>query len=271
MGTCCRFPNGCVTLGPSLLNVPALLFTFWGVFSCNFVQYATDTANDDTMAIGLLWRSVPYNWEVDDYQYTVGGCTPYNWFGQSKVDIDGMFKAARGFGLAAVTFGCAMSSVVWIIAPCIPVRKIGWTIIGLILAVIGLFQILTLLILSSDTCSFKCTNLGTGGMLSIVSGVLWFISAALCCLAKEPVESRNPVAVGTPSHQLGASPETQNHQILEQTITTQQRVEPDGTIVIEKTTTRADGGVTVTTETFPPGTAVGAVNAYKMQGNDPYG
>ena len=266
------------------------------MFSCNFVQYATDTANDDTMAIGLLWRSVPYNWEVDDYQYTVGGCTPYNWFGQSKVDIDGMFKAARGFGLvrdivfffnlgcfipsltvvclifqAAVTFGCAMSSVVWIIAPCIPVRKIGWTIIGLILAVIGLFQILTLLILSSDTCSFKCTNLGTGGMLSIVSGVLWFISAALCCLAKEPVESRNPVAVGTPSHQLGASPETQNHQILEQRITTQQRVEPDGTIVIEKTTTRADGGVTVTTETFPPGTAVGAVNAYKMQGNDPYG
>ena len=150
------------------------------MFSCNFVQYATDTANDDTMAIGLLWRSVPYNWEVDDYQYTVGGCTPYNWFGQSKIDIDGMFKAARGFGLvrdivfffnlgcfipsltvvclifqAAVTFGCAMSSVVWIIAPCIPVRKIGWTIIGLILAVIGLFQILTLLILSSDTCSFK--------------------------------------------------------------------------------------------------------------------
>lgn len=156
-----------------------------------------------------------------------------------------------------------MSLVVWIIAPCIQVPKIGWTIIGFILAVIGLFQMLTLLILASDTCTFECTNLATGGILSIVSGVLWLISAVMCCLAKEPVESRNSVAVGTPSLQVEASPETQIQQIVEQT-RTEQRVEPDGTIVIEKTTTRADGGVTVTTETFPPGTAVGAVPAYKM-------
>lgn len=149
-----------------------------------------------------------------------------------------------------------MTIAIWIIAPCIPVPKIGWKIIGLILFMIGLFQMFTLLILSSSFCSSACTYLETGGNLSILSGVLWFTSAILCCLIRGPVENGNgrrlPVAVETP--------ETQNHHVVKET-TTQQHIEPDGTIVKETRTTRADGGMTVTTEVIPPGTAVASVVA----------
>jgi len=163
----------------------------------------------------------------------------------------------------AVACGCVMTVVVWIIAPCIPISKIGWRMIGLILAMIGLFQMLTLLILSSNACSSKCTNLGVGGILSIVSGVLWFVSALLCCFVGDPIVDESlPIAVGTAAH------ESPNHlelsPVVKEQTTTQQHVEEDGTIVIEKTTTRADGGVTVTTEVIPPGTAVGSVVAGKM-------
>jgi len=197
-----------------------------------------------------------------------GECSLYSWSDELMIQNDGPFRAARGFGIAAVVCGCATTLAIWIIAPCIPVPKIGWTIIGLILAMIGLFQLLTLLIVSSSFCNSSCTNLGTGGILSIVSGALWFMSAILCCFISGPVANDDgglPVAaaMGTPSQQLELSPHTQNQQVVEQT-TTQQHVEPDGTIVKETRTTRADGGVSVTTEVIPPGTAVGAVTANKM-------
>ncbi len=154
-----------------------------------------------------------------------------------------------------------MTVAIWIIAPCIPLPKIGWRIIGLILFIIGVFQMCTLLILSSSFCSSRaCTYLETGGILSILSGVLWFLSAILCCFINGPVENddeRSPVAAA-----VGTS-EIQNQNVLEQT-TTEQHVEPDGTIVKETKTTRADGGMTVTTERIPPGTLVSSVVANKM-------
>lgn len=59
------------------------------------------------------------------------------------------------------------------------------------------------------------------------------------------------------------TPEIERQHVVEQT-TTQQHVKPDGTIVKETTTTRADGGMTVTTEVIPPGTLVASVVANKM-------
>ena len=162
-----------------------------------------------------------------------------------------------------------MTLVVWIIAPCIPISKFGWRTIGLILAVIGLFQLLTLLLLSSKVCSSGCSKLAVGGILSIVSGLLWFVSGFLCFCVGEPIEEEEqiiPVAMGTPTGYVSTTnnaelPQSQvelapqHNQVLEQT-TTEQHVEKDGTVVIEKTTTRADGSVTVTTEVIPPGTTV---------------
>ena len=126
---------------------------------------------------------------------------------------------------------------------------------------------LTLMILSSKVCSSACSNLGLGGIMSISSGVLWFASAVLCCFVGEPVVNEDeqlPAAVSTAQDDIILPAVTQNQQVLEQT-TNQQHVEEDGTIVIEKTTTRADGCVTVTTEVIPPGTSVAStVIAGKM-------
>ncbi|KAL7430810.1 hypothetical protein ACHAXM_002354 [Skeletonema potamos] len=248
----------------------SLLFTFWGVFACNFVNFETNLADDYTTAIGLFWRTASYlSYTVDDYVLVFGSCTPYNWWvAEAVFSLDGKFRAAIAFGLIAVICGFIMAIVVWIIAPCVPIPKNGWRTIGVILAVIGLSQLLTLLILSSKACSSRCTNLALGGILSIVSGVLWLVSALLCCFVGEPVgDEHGPYPAGTPAHEspshLELSPVTQNQQVVEKT-TTQQHVEEDGTIVIETTTTRADGGITVTTEVIPPGTAVGSVNEDKM-------
>ena len=198
--------------------------------------------------------------------YFVSTCTPYNWFGEEIIRYDGPFRAARGLGLIAVLFGCVMTVVVWIIASCIPISKMGWRIIGLILGAIGVFQLFTLLLLSSNVCSSSCTNLGSGGITSIVSGVLWIVSGILCFLVGEPVENEEEqviqvtAATGIPAtnnaypeSQSLELPVTQANQVLEQT-TTEQHVEKDGTVVIEKTTTRTDGSVTVTTEVIPPQT-----------------
>jgi len=291
-----------------LFALRSLLFTFWGVFACNFVNFETNLADDYTTAIGLFWRTASYlSYTVDDYVLVFGSCTPYNWWvAEAVFSLDGKFRAAIAFGLVsysicfieykmhmfltfptttfpkiyivvawlnvslkiAVICGFIMAIVVWIIAPCVPIPKNGWRTIGVILAVIGLSQLLTLLILSSKACSSRCTNLALGGILSIVSGVLWLVSALLCCFVGEPVgDEHGPYPAGTPAHEspshLELSPVTQNQQVVEKT-TTQQHVEEDGTIVIETTTTRADGGITVTTEVIPPGTAVGSVNEDKM-------
>lgn len=148
-----------------------------------------------------------------------------------------------------------MALVVWIIAPCILISKTGWRIIGLFLATIGLFQLLTLLLLASEVCSSGCTKLGIGGIISIVSGVLWLVSCILCFFVGEPNEREIPIATGTP---ISGDAPTSQSTFVEQTeqTTSQQHVEKDGTVVIETTTTRADGSVIVTTEVIPPGTAV---------------
>ena len=91
-----------------------LLFTFWGVFSCKFVNYDTERANDMT-AIGLFWKSVPLDWSYNSYTTdydeverveVVGACSPFNWFGESIIQYDCPIRAARGFGLVSLQWQC---------------------------------------------------------------------------------------------------------------------------------------------------------------------
>ena len=93
----------------------SLLFTFWGVFACNFVNYETDRANDMT-AIGLFWKSVPYlSYTMeeggDENVFVIGACSPFNWFGETLIQYDGPFKAARGFGLVSVNLSGTAASL----------------------------------------------------------------------------------------------------------------------------------------------------------------
>mmetsp|Transcript_651 Transcript_651/g.1589 ORF Transcript_651/g.1589 Transcript_651/m.1589 type:complete len:278 (-) Transcript_651:642-1475(-) len=261
---CCSFPNGGITLALSLLILPALLFTFWGAFTCAYADFDAEKANNDMpadmTAIGLFWRQVPiFSTELKQaagFQYNVlGACRPYNLFGENVIYYDRPFVAARGFGVLAVVSGCVMTVAIWVFAICIPMKQNAWRIIGLVLAGVGLCQFLTLLILASKVCSAGCANLKAGGILSVVAGVLWVVIGMLCFLVGEPkvVEEENHdtqvASIGSPDN----TDEKAQSQLESEQTTTQQHVEEDGTIVIEKTTTRADGGVTVTKEVIPPG------------------
>jgi hypothetical protein len=88
------------------------LFTFWSVFSCNFVNYETEKENYTT-AIGLFWKYVPYLYNTMGERFeanvvVVGSCNPYTWFGESVIQIDGPFRAARGLGLVSYCYNCPL-------------------------------------------------------------------------------------------------------------------------------------------------------------------
>jgi hypothetical protein len=38
----------------------------------------------------------------------VGSCNPYTWFGESVIQIDGPFRAARGLGLVSYCYNCPL-------------------------------------------------------------------------------------------------------------------------------------------------------------------
>ena len=62
------------------------------------------------MAIGLFWKSIPYyDYTTYENQYTVAACSPFDWFGESIINYDGNFRAARGLGL--VSFPLSLQSI----------------------------------------------------------------------------------------------------------------------------------------------------------------
>ena len=117
----------------------------------------------------------------------------------------------------------------------------------------GCLQAFTLLILSSDICSNGC-SLKSGGNVAIVAFLCWWATAAICCMIPDPIERINPRHVPPP--RAVAERQMEMPSVMVASETTTQRIEADGTVVIEKITTNLDGGTTVTTSTIPPASAV---------------
>mmetsp|Transcript_32216 Transcript_32216/g.67759 ORF Transcript_32216/g.67759 Transcript_32216/m.67759 type:complete len:273 (+) Transcript_32216:200-1018(+) len=262
--TCCSYPNGYITIAPCLLSIIAFILTSISTFSCHYAETQT------SFGVGLLYRetsdsffSTNYgddNWETISDGSGNGYCTPYTSYRQ-KLILDTKMKSAQGFGLTAWMVGFIMVVVVWSISPCVASSRAGWRIVGAMFFLIGFFQALTLLILSSNVCSAGC-SLKEGGLVAIFAFLFWWATAAICCMvpdAKDPngAQSTMPpraVAEATPVH-------LEMPVTVMATETTTQRVEHDGTIITEKITTNPDGSTTVTTSIIPPAAAAASLDA----------
>jgi len=251
--TCCSYPNGYLTIAPCLLSIVAYILTSIATFSC---RYAETELNDGGVSIGLglLYREITVS--DDSLFYYTGACSTYGWT-SSDVLIDSQLKAAQGFGLTTWMVGFIMCVAVWSVAPCVSTQKMGWRIIGGMFLLLGCFQLLTLLILSSNVCSRGC-SLQEGGVTSIIAFLFWWVTAAICWMipdGRETTTSNGNQQVASPA----VAEAVQIEMPVAATETTTQRLEMDGTMVIEQIVTRPDGTKTVTTSRIPPAAATSSL------------
>jgi len=202
----------------------------------------------NSVGFGLFNREVTY--DESNFFSTVGACRPYANFSERTI-FDATFRAAQAFGLTAWIAGFVMLVIVWSISPCVASSRAGWRVVGGIFCFIGLSQILSLLMISSNVCSAGCTLKGDG-VIAIFACILWWAAAAICCMvpdAKEPNEGQSmqsrQVVAEVAIHNIGQG-------IVMASETTTHQIEQDGTIVTEKVTTNPDGSTTVTTTHIPP-------------------
>lgn len=250
--TCCSYPNGYLTIAPCLLSIVAYILTSMATFSC---RYAETELEGLSIGLGLLYREITVS--DDSLFYYTGACSAYGW-ASSDVVIDSQLKAAQGFGLATWMVGFIMCVAVWSVAPCVATQKMGWRIIGGMFFLLGCFQLLTLLILSSNVCSRGC-SLQEGGVTSIIAFLFWWVTAAICWFvpdAREPANNGNQ-QITSPA----VAEAVQLEMPVAVTETTTQRLEEDGTMVIEQIVTRPDGSKTVTTSRIPPAAATCSIDA----------
>ncbi|KAL9186176.1 hypothetical protein ACHAXT_005414 [Thalassiosira profunda] len=247
---CCSWPNGFATLGPCFLSIAAFVLTSISLYSCD---YAETTIAGEGLGLGLVYREALDGdfWSVSSSS-SGGYCTSYVWAADSSVSpLDGTFSAAQGFGFAAWIVGWVMAIAVWSVAPCVASSRTGWRIIGGLLFTIGLFQLLTLLILASSVCSTGC-SLKSGGIVGVVAFLTWWAAAGICFMVPEPTTEPSAPQPATPAVQELPTVQTVPNAEMATTETTTQRVEADGTIINETVTTQPDGTFTVKSEIIPP-------------------
>jgi len=233
-------------LAPCLISTVAYILSSIACFAC---RYAETQLDNFTIGVGLLFREISS--DPDSLYYYSSTCTTYApWGGTSDFIVDEQLKAAQGFGLTTWIVGFVMVVILWSVAPCVASTKAGYRVLGGMFFILGCFQLLTLLILSSNVCSNGCI-LKSGGVVSILAFLCWWLTAAICFMTPDANIHSNDNNQTTAIATAIEMPCTQAA-----TETTTQRVEEDGTTVVEKCLTNPDGSRTVTTTIIPPAAAV---------------
>lgn len=222
------YPNGKKTLVPAILSIfiTSLSTTVWATCSFARVQIqsqvgTTFDATDDFLSfddsisgeftsysIGLYKREMLNFEDVLGYLFgsstaTASGCIGYS--SEEGELHDASFKTAQALGMMCGVLAFIMMLTFWCIVPCVCIPKRGWQVMGIILFVLGIFQISTLLgVHLSNVCKAcvgfrqECVSVcqvSTGGILAIVTSVLWLASGVVCCviLASEDGEDSLPI------------------------------------------------------------------------------
>ena len=96
-------------------------------------------------------------------------------------------------------------------------------------------------------------------MTTIIAFLFWWVTAAICWFvpdAREPANNGNQ-QITSPA----VAEAVQLEMPVAATETTTQRLEEDGTMVIEQIVTRPDGSKTATTSRIPPAAATCSIDA----------
>lgn len=172
-----------------------------------------------------------FGFNRDDGIYTTvyGKCKRYNvrraqegfWYDIAGDVLGPAYSAASTMSSVALIIGTVMWLFLWI-ACCVAFPRNFWfTCMGLFI-LCGILMFLTLVFTLSDVCTKAGCTLGHSAFIAILAGILWFITAGFCC--KVALDDKANAYV----------PVSFDIDITEY-------IQPDGTILTEKVTTRSNG------------------------------
>ena len=202
-------PHGNRVFGPMLFTTIAFILSNAGSRGCNYL-YRLFVAFDNTYP--FLVQQPGQGIGIWGYE-SRGNCVYY----PSQMVVDPKINAARVFSTWTTIVGGFILIVLWFTV-CMGIGRIGWSLMGFFLLLNSLFEGLTLILKSSALCdpTFGVCSLAKGSRCGVSALVFWFLAGVSVAMIPPP---KGPEPV-----------------IIQQTTTTVERVEPDGTKVTETKT-----------------------------------
>eukprot|EP00586_Coscinodiscus_wailesii_P005051 CAMPEP_0172486878 /NCGR_PEP_ID=MMETSP1066-20121228/15641_1 /TAXON_ID=671091 /ORGANISM="Coscinodiscus wailesii, Strain CCMP2513" /LENGTH=238 /DNA_ID=CAMNT_0013253117 /DNA_START=73 /DNA_END=789 /DNA_ORIENTATION=- len=190
-------------------------------YSSGWCDFAYRLVSDETSTT----KELEYSTQVGIWAYESLQNSETCYYYPSGFPIDSYLKASRAFANLTYIFGFT-AVLLLLFTPCCPHTKGQWKCIGIFLMMACFFQGFEFLIMSSNVCtgstatgnSVSC-ELRRGGKCCIAAVVFWFISG-MSVLRSDPIESRHRSPARTVER-----------------VNTTEEVRPDGTRVINTTTT----------------------------------
>lgn len=163
-----------------------MIFTFCSLilfaissFHCSLTVSKTD---DATVYIGYWARESTLQASYMD----ANECAPWNSLGVES--FDGVWKFGKMLGVV----GTVIAGGLWFMSIYVVIFRVPTHFFGKIATGHGLMAVLSLLLsgLSSDVCKNEVCEIGPGGILAIMTWLLWTIST--CIILKMKALSRQP-------------------------------------------------------------------------------
>jgi hypothetical protein len=159
---------------------------------CNYAKLSGEAvpelANADTpyVEVGLQAYRIPnYDVITDEFDVVYSGeCIEY----PASINIDGTWKAAKGFQFAALVLGGGATFYLWI-STCCRFSRGSWRWAGYEVLLASIFQALSFIWFRTEMCQENECELFYGSKADIIAAVFWFVSAlGIFCYYPTPRE-----------------------------------------------------------------------------------